>query len=495
MDREALLKKVRALPDRPGVYLMHDATGKVIYVGKAKSLRKRVGSYFRHNQFASPRLRRLVSDVQDLSTMRTETEAEALVLESRLIKFYQPFFNIELKMGERYPYLKIKNEPFPRLIVTRHMEDDGSLYLGPFVKVSELRQLLRLVEHYFPLRTCALQLNGTPARDRPCMRYSLGRCLAPCVGYCDEEEYRERVDEVVLLLQGNGAALVERLRRRMERAAKSLQFEEAARVRDTIRAVWRVSRQRLVTPAFSEDIDAAWLSLVRLQAVLGLKTLPWRIDGFDISHLSGKEMIGVSVVFEQGAANPSLYRKFNIRDLDGIDDFRAIHQTVERRYKHALSGEEPLPQLILIDGGAVQLDFARQALEELGLETIPIVALAKREEALYLPDKSEPLFLEEGDPGRELLRRVRDEAHRFAISAHRIKRDRRLRQGLLEEIPGVGKRKASLLLSRFGSSRAIASLDDDQLMKVPGIGPVLAKRILEVLRGSTTNDDTGEKEK
>lgn len=482
MDRESLIKMIRRFPDKPGVYLMHDESGQTIYIGKAKSLKKRVSSYFRHANFASPRLAKLVAEIRDISTIRTESDAEAMVLESRLIKLYQPFFNVELKMGERYPFIKLTQEDFPRVVVTRFKQDDGAVYIGPFVRTGDLRSLLRLAERYFPLRTCTLPLKkNKAARERPCMRHTLGLCLAPCVYPDIEPIYRERVADLALLLQGRGSDLANRLHRRMDTAASRMEFEEAARLRDTIRAIWRVSRQRLSTPAMYDESAEDWTPLKRLQEVLALPLLPWRIDGFDISHTSGEETVGVCVVFEQGIANPSLYRKFNIRTVEDVDDFRSMEETLSRRYKKVIESEEPLPQLIMIDGGPVQLDFARRALEALGLGKIATVALAKREEEIFVPGSDEPIRLDHHDAGLRLLQRVRDEAHRFAITSHRGKRNKKFSKSVLEDIPGLGKNRVSQLLSRFGSVRAIAALNKERLAEVPGVGLVLAERIIDAL--------------
>ena len=463
---------------------MHDREGRVIYVGKAKSLRKRVSSYFRHGGFASPRLRKLVESIEDLSTIRTGSEAEALILEARLIKQYQPFFNVELKLGERYPYLKITDEPFPRLVVTRYRGQDGALYLGPYVRVSELRTLLRFSERFFPLRTCKAPCDPNPSR-RPCMNHALGRCLAPCAGLCTEQEYRERVADVALLLQGKGTDLVERLRCRMNQAARNLAFEEAARLRDTIRAIWRIGRQQPRVAAPGED--EPWQALLRVQEALGLPTLPWRIEGYDISHTAGGQEVGVRVVFEQGRPNPSLYRRFHLDESLGGDDFRALRETLSRRFrknpggKPALGEDDPRPQLVLIDGGPIQLEFARETLEGQGVFT-PLVALAKREEELFLPGRANPLRLPREDLALRLLQQVRDEAHRFAVTSHRSRRDRLLRASRLESIPGIGKGKAAQLLSRFGSAKAIARMAPEDLARTPGIGTVLAQRILTALK-------------
>lgn len=479
LNKEELIKFVKGFPDRPGVYLMRDENGEIIYVGKAKSLRKRVSSYFRHTH-ASPRLNKLVETIRDISTMRTETEIEALILENRLIKLYQPFFNVDLKMNERYAYIKITAEKHPRIIVTRVKMDDGAVYIGPYVRVSEVRALLRLVERYLPLRSCG-GAEAKPQNGRPCMKYSLGRCLAPCCGLCTENEYRDRVADVALLLQGHGAELVERLRKRMDKAARELKFEEAAHLRDTIRAIWRVSRQQNTIPEIPSGKDNFWEVLNSMQKTFHLPVLPWRIDGFDISHSAGNFTVGVAVVFEQGYPNPSLYRKFNIRTVDGIDDFRSMKETLTRRYKRCLEGQEPLPQLILIDGGPVQLEFAMQALDDLGIHNIPIISLAKEFEEVYMPNQKEPVRLDHTDPVLRLLQHVRDESHRFAITSHRTRRGKSFTRSKIEEVPGIGRAKAAMLITKFGSVRAIKDLPPEELAAAPGIGPALAKRILAKL--------------
>lgn len=487
MSIDQLRQKIRDLPSRPGVYLMHDSEGKVIYVGKARSLKKRVQSYLRHRNYASPRLRKLVGEIGDISVIRTESDAEAFIVESRLIKHYQPFYNVELKMGERYPYVKVTEEPFPRLVVTRHKTGDGGIYIGPFVHVGELRRLLRLVERYMPLRTCARQSSWGKWNERPCVRYNLGRCLGPCAGLCDAAEYRRRVADVILLLRGQSAELTSRLRERMENSAELMAFEEAARLRDTIRAVWKLSRQR-VSLALSDDVDeSTWKALLEVQDVLDLRVVPWRIDGFDISHHGGNETFGSCVVFEQGLPNPSLYRRFGITSGDAPDDLRSIRETVLRRYRHVLGDDGSLPQLVLVDGGPQQLRFALEALEELGLGELEAVALAKNEELLFRPGKEAPVRLDASSPALRLLQRVRDEAHRFALSAHHGRQRKRLARSSLEDIPGVGKIRAAELLARFGSIPRLAESSEEELAGLRGINRTLAGRILEHLRGESVD--------
>lgn len=472
---------LKSLPDRPGVYLMRNAEGQVIYVGKAIKLKRRVSSYFRHTH-ASPRLNKLVELIEDISIIRTETEAEALIVEAKLIRRYSPFFNIELKMSDKYPYIRITNEDYPRLEITRHKTEDGSVYLGPFVDAGNIRNLMRLAERYFPLRICRSKINPDTKR-RPCVEYNLGHSMGACAGLCTQSEYRERVADVILLFEGKQAELVERLRKRMDEAAKSLEFEKAARYRDTIRAVWRLSRQK-ISSALQEDLDnETWQVLNRLQGLLGLKVLPWRIDAFDISHTHGHDTYGCCVVFEQGRPCPNLYRRFKIRSLaEGeINDFASIYETVKRRYRHVLDNSEPSPQLALIDGGPEQLAYAMNAINELELD-LPMISLAKREELIFIPGHDEPLRLGRDDEALQLLQRLRDEVHRYAITTHRNAREKGMRHSRLDDIPGIGRKTTAELLVRFGSAKKVAGLSEEELMTVPGIGHIMAKRILEGLK-------------
>lgn len=486
-----LSRKISELPLRPGVYTFLDEKSEVIYIGKAKSLRKRVQSYFRHSGFASPRLRKLVESVSDVSVIRTESEAEALIVEARLIKQYQPFFNVDLKMNERYPYVKVTSEPYPRIVITRTRDKDGSVYIGPFVSVRELRQMFRMIERYFPLRNCKSDSSRGSWRDRPCVRYELGKCPAPCVGTGNPSEYRERVADVVLLLKGQSAELVGRLRDRMDKASENLDFETAARLRDTIRSLWKMSRQH-VSLALSEPAEReVWKGLLGLQKVLSLPSVPWRIEGYDISHFAGGESYGVCVVFEQGTPNPDLYRKFRIKTVEGVDDFRAVAETVGRRFSRLKSESGSLPQLVIIDGGEQQLKFVTERLKELGMEDIPCVALAKREELLFLPDRTVPLALPNGSMELTILQRVRNESHRFAITASRNAGRKRLSRSALEDIPGIGKIRAARLLSQVGSMERIASLDPEDLSRVDGIGEKRARMILMHLKGVVETNDNG----
>ena len=481
--KEKIAGILKSLPERPGVYLMRDSEGKIIYVGKAKKLKRRVSSYFRHSH-SSPRLNKLVEEIADISIIRTESEAEALIVEAKLIKRYSPFFNVELKMGDSYPFIKITDEEYPRIEITRHKHNDNALYLGPFVDAGNIRNLMRLAERYFPLRVCHSKINPD-SEKRPCIEYNLGHSMGACAGLCTQSEYRERVADIILLFTGKSGELVERLRSRMNESAQKLEFEKAGRYRDTIRAVWRLSRQK-ISSALQEDLDnATWQVLNRLQELLGLKVLPWRIDAFDISHTSGHDTYGACIVFEQGRPSPNLYRRFKIRSLeDGeINDFAAIYESVKRRYSHVLDNSEPSPQLALIDGGPEQLEYALRALSELNLD-LPLIALAKREELIYMPGNPQPLRLERDDMALQLLQRVRDEVHRYVITTHRHSRGLKVRHSRLDDIPGIGRKKTVELLVRFGSVSKIAQLTPEELAKVPGIGIITAQKILDNLKES-----------
>ncbi len=460
---------------------MRDCDGKIIYVGKAKKLKRRVSSYFKHSKFWSPRLAKLVELIEDISIIRTESEAEALIVEAKLIKRYSPFFNVELKMSEKYPYIKITNEDFPRLEITRHKSNDGALYLGPFVNAGSMKNLLRLSERYFPLRVCKAKINPDKAK-RPCIEYNLGHSMGACAGLCSKSEYRERVSDLILLFDGKSAELVERLRNRMETCAKNLEFEKAARFRDTIKAIWKLTRYK-ISSVLQEDLDnVTWQILTRLQELLKLKILPWRIDAFDISHTHGHETYGCCVVFEQGKPNKNLYRRFKIKNLpDGeINDYESIYETVKRRYSHVMKHSEPAAQLALIDGGTGQLEYAQKAIHELNFE-IPMIALAEREEIIFFPNNPEPMILDYSDPALQILQRLRDEVHRYAITTHRHARESRMRHSKLHEIPGIGKLRATELLVKFGSLEKIATLSPEELAKAHGIGIITANKILDFL--------------
>lgn len=449
---------------------MLNRKGEVIYVGKSRSLKKRVSSYFTRSFDFSPKIRKLVDEIASFTYITTETEAEALILEADLIRKHKPKYNTMLKYGIRYPYVCLTmSEEFPRILITRVLrEDDGNLYFGPYTKVRKMRELLRFIERFYPLRSCSRLVK----RDRPCINYYMGKCKGPCVGGISEQEYRKMVEDLALFLGGRRGELIAKLTEKMERLAKELRFEEAARIRDQIRALEKVFKQPRIP--LEAPVDYLETALLKLRDYLGLKRLPYVIEGIDISNLYGREAVGVVVCFHGGVPFKRKYRRYKIKDVEGIDDPAMIAEVIRRRYgKHR---DEGIPDLILIDGGVTQVNSAKRALEEVGID-IPLVGLAKREELVFFPGNSTPLRIPEDSPALRVLQRVRNEAHRFAISYHRKLREKSLLKTALEDIPGVGKERVKNLLRTFKSVEGIRKASVDEIAKVDGIGKKLALTI------------------
>ncbi len=601
--------EIESLPTRPGVYLFRDGKGEILYVGKAKSLRARVRSYFRTGTGLPVRIRELVRRTASVETIVVGSEAEALILEANLIKEHRPRYNIQLRDDKRYPYIKVTlQEPFPRVFVTRNVRDDGSRYFGPYTTVGPLRQALEVVKRLYTVRSCRYDLPAE-APSRPCLDHHIGRCLAPCVGLQSQEAYRAMIGEILRVLEGDTDALRAEVAARMEEAVKALRFEEAAHLRDVLRGLeamggdQRVHRvgggdQDLLAVARDgplaagvvlrirgglllgrriqrfeelgpEDDEPGLLSalavrtylgqgeeglrdlprevllsadfpdrpllegilsreagrkvrfhvprrgekrslvelargnarhaledrvtalayaadradeiLYELQDRLGLMVVPRLIVCFDVSHTQGTEVVASAVTFENGAPSKAGYRRMRIRGDWGNDDYRSMAEVVLRYFRRRMEEGAPLPDLVLLDGGKGQLRSARDALESLGLREVAAAALAKREEEVFLPGRKEPLLLSRRDPALRLLQRIRDEAHRFAVTYNRALRRRRTLRSRLEEIPGVGPRRRKMLLRRFGSVRGIRDATEEELTRISGIGPALARRIREHL--------------
>jgi len=661
--RRNLEQTLGQVPDAPGVYLMLGENERILYIGKAISLRNRVRSYFQDSAFLAPRTEKMVERVVDVRWIVVNNEIESLILEANLIKRHQPPFNVRLRDDKRYPYLKVSNEPFPRVMFTRVVRDDGARYFGPYTNAHGLRELINLVRVVFPLRTCREPIDGK--RKRPCLQYHIKRCLAPCVGYQSEPEYDELVDEVVLFLEGQQDRLLERLNAEMTDAAGRLNYEAAAHLRDRIVAVRRVTegqkvvwRSRIdmdliaaakaqgqacmqvfmvrggkligqehfmldgvadqpddvlfgeffkqfytaraaqtnigVTDGFSplalreardnevpialkararkpasaatipkeilaETLPAelgvieAWLgelkdqrvrvllaqrgpraeymrlvrenaeqnlkaflahqelqetisarSLTELAAALDLPEPPHRIECYDISNIQGTNPVASMVVFVEGRAKKSDYRRFKIRYDQGANDFAMMQETLRRRLRYlradtnAPGEEDPAsiredetleahlrrkekfhhrPDLLLIDGGKGQLNAVVEVLEELELWGIPVAGLAKEHEWLYVPGQSEPIVLPPGSPGLHLVMRVRDEAHRFAVEFHRKRRGKAMTRSALDALSGVGPVRRKRLLNAFGSLAAIKRAGVDEIAAVKGMTPALAAAV------------------
>ena len=617
---DELQRKLENLPRSPGVYQFRDAEGRIIYVGKAKSLRSRVRSYFQDTGGADPKREILVSKIEDLEIVVTDSEVEALLLENNLIKEHAPRYNIRLKDDKSYPYIVVTNEPYPRIFPTRRIVRDGSRYYGPYTDVKAMHLMLRTIRGIFPIRSCDYKLDAdviARAKVKLCLDYHIQKCEGPCEGLVSQDDYAAMIGQVEQLLKGKTRALQRQLEEEMESFAEHLEFEKAARLRNRLQALKTYQdRQKVASADFKDrdivafarrDSDAVgiifrvrdgkivgkqhfpftgaeietdgailehlihryytktmdipaeivipvepesaaalenWLgdraqmrvtftvprigdkmkllsmcranagyilddillqkmksesalpkSVEFLQKDLHLPSPPRRIECFDISHLQGAETVASMVAFLDGKPRKSEYRKYGIRSVHGVDDFASMREVVERRYRRLLEEEQPLPDLIVIDGGKGQLSSAVDVLQELGLDQQPVIGLAKRLEEVFVPGESLPMNLPKTSPGLKLLQRIRDEAHRFAITYHRERRDKATLQTELEEIDGVGPKRAQTLLTAFGSVRAVAQAGPEQLAE--HVGWSLARQISEYFhsgpqRKSLREDEKGE---
>ncbi|HEY9480462.1 MAG TPA: excinuclease ABC subunit UvrC, partial [Gemmatimonadaceae bacterium] len=589
------------LPESPGVYLWKDAAGEVLYVGKAKRLRSRVRSYFASDHPESPKTRVMVRRVADLETIVVPSEAHALILEANLIKEHRPRFNIALRDDKSYPYIKVTvQEPFPRMLVTRRLENDGARYFGPYTDVGAMRRVARVVNRVFTVRSCNYDM-PREMPERPCLDYHIGRCKAPCILAQTQAEYRAMIDEVVLFLDGRTGELTRRITERMDEAAANLEFERAAELRDVLRNLERLEKTTVVVEmeggdrdviGYARDGEEACVTILRvragrllardhqfmeniegeddstvlaaylvraylpapehaaellvpfefddrelveealvgtrlwipqrgprrqlidlaeqnarhlleeqkltelvaseratdpvyeLQRDLGLQTLPRALVVFDISHAQGKDTVASCIWFENGRPKRSEYRKFRIKTVEGIDDFASMHEVVTRYFQRRLESGKPLPDLVVIDGGKGQLSFARSALEALGLGGLQTVSLAKREEEVFFPGRSESVRLSRRSAGLRLLQRARDEAHRFAITYNRKRRTMRTVTSELLQIPGIGPKRRRELLRAFGSVQGVREASEDDIAKVPGFSAAVARRVLQALNST-----------
>ncbi|ADO78018.1 excinuclease ABC subunit UvrC [Halanaerobium praevalens] len=605
MRKQQIEAQLKELPRQPGVYLMKDETGMIIYVGKAKSLRNRVRSYFRKNN-QTYKTQMLVKYIADFDYIMTDTEVEAYILEANLIKKHQPKFNIRLKDDKSYPYIKItKNVDFPRVFKTRIVKNDGAEYFGPFADVDAIYKTLDVIKDIFQLRSCKKELKANDPEDRPCLNYHIDKCLGPCIGAVSKEDYHQLIDQVCLFLSGKQSQLKKQVEVQMKEAAAQRNFEKAARFRDALKAFTKLSESQKVMTDKNIDQDVvalvqgtenqacAQLLLIRsgrllgqeyfilegteaelesetmasflqqyyeqaagipdelllntkleeqdllgqrlaeiknkkvsiqypqkgdkkkmlemaernaqqnlkkenirskyekqrtsgavekLGEILGIEKAPYQIEGFDISNIQGTDSVASMVVFKDGRPSKQDYRRFKIKTVTGPDDFASMKEVVERRYARLLREDKKLPDLILIDGGKGQLNAAYEILEFLGIGNLPIIGLAKREEEIFRPNTSEPITLPHHTPTLQLLQRVRDEAHRFAVSYHRKLRSRRLTHSMLDEIPGVGETRRTALLQHFGSLAKIREAKIWQLKEVKGISGKTARKIYDYLR-------------
>jgi excinuclease ABC subunit C len=592
---------VASLPHLPGVYRILNTAGEVLYVGKARDLKKRVASYFQKTGSLAPRIRLMMTQVGGLETTVTRSEAEALLLENNLIKSLSPRYNILYRDDKSYPYIVLTSHRFPRLGFHRGTLDKTHRYFGPFPNAGAVRESIQLMQKVFRLRTCEDTVFAN--RSRPCLLYQIKRCTGPCVGLVSETDYSEDVKSAELFLQGREDEAVDRLEERMHRAAAEQAYEQAAGYRDQIRSLSKVRETQFVTSSRGVDADIValaatgglicvnlvmvrggihrgdksffpqnahdqdeqialeafltqhyvnrevppaiivnrpveaaaleellsqqagtgvrinvnptgerriWLRmaeknaelaiaqrlaahatqetrLTALQQALGLADNVRRIECFDVSHTMGEATVASCVVYDGAAMQPGEYRRYNINGVEPGDDYGAMRQVLDRRYRKIVEGEGKLPDLILIDGGKGQVSTAFGVLAELGLSDLPMIGVAKGEERkagleqLIFPDRNEPLRLASDYPGLHLIQQIRDEAHRFAISGHRNRRAKARNRSTLEEIGGIGAKRRQRLLSRFGGLKGVASASVEELAQVEGISTELAEKIYQQL--------------
>ncbi len=596
-QKSLIEEKLALLPAQPGVYLMKNAAGDIIYVGKAGILRNRVRSYFRASGQAVPKVAVMTTHIEDFEYIVTANELEALILECNLIKKHRPKYNILLKDDKSYPYLKVTlAEEYPRIFATRRVVKDGSRYFGPYVNVGAMHQTVKLLRDIFPLRTCR-----TMSARRPCLEYHIKRCLAPCGGQVDKQEYRKMVEGICLVLEGHSDALLKQLKTSMRQASESMEYEQAAWLRDQILALESLSEQQTAVtvagdmdaiglardeagvciqvffirsgkivgrdhfllnagreeqeeevlsafikqyysaaafipgeiilpaplPEQEEQLLAAWLgslgrrkvkltapqrglkkdllamamenasvllkeegrrvkqkeqqqlaAVALLAKYLGLQDTPARIDCFDISHTQGAETVASMVVFKDGQESRRDYRRYKIQSAEGKpDDFKSMAEVVLRRYRKY----ENLPGLVIIDGGKGQLNAALEVIRGLGLD-MPVVGLAKQFEEIFCEGKKESLRLPADSPALYLVQRIRDEAHRFAITYHRKLRAKRNMVSILDHIPGIGPKRRQALWRHFASIKAIKEASVEELRKAPGVDAGSAKAVYDFFR-------------
>ncbi len=464
---EALKERIRSLPERPGVYLFKDRDGRVIYIGKALSIRKRVMGHFRYYGEAFSKEGAMLERTASVDLIETPDEAEALLLEASLVRQSQPKYNSELRDDKSYPFLKITGEEYPRLLVVRGRKADGGKYFGPYTDAGLLKKAVKMLRAQFPIRTCRV------LPKKVCLMYHIGQCGGPCEGKQSREAYMATVKELERFLEGRRDALVRHLTRRMKEHSSKREYEAAQVLYQQVHALRTL-------PSAPPREHAPALDLLRKG--LELPREPRRIECFDISNIQGREAVGSMVVFVAGAPERSEYRRFRVRTVSGIDDYLMMREVVRRRYARVREEKAPLPDLVVIDGGKGHLAAAKKELDALGLEDLPILSIAKEHEHLFKPGHEAPFIFPLSSPVLHLLRHIRDEAHRFAITYHRRLHKKAAFNSALDSVPGVGPATRAKLLARVGSVRRIASLGEEELARRAGITPALARRVLAAVR-------------
>lgn len=487
-DRAVNLKeKVRALPDRPGVYLMKDRLGRIIYVGKAKSLKKRVSSYFQRGRartIAQPKVRAMIDIIHDLETIEVKSEPEALLLEGRLIKQWKPRYNTDFTDDKRFLLVRVDfAQELPRFALTRIRKDTRSRYFGPFAHSGLLRKTLAQMRRQF-----GVLLGDSTPQKLPDGRWQLYDDVRQEIygheNIVSADDYRQRVEAACEFLDGKSREWLETLRTEMQTAAEKLNFEKAAELRDVISALEgtlkrarRFERDRTMLRVDSE-------ALVALQTELKLAAPPAHMECFDISHISGTFVVASMVHFTDGKPDKDQYRRFRIKSFIGNDDFRAMEEVVGRRYRHLAEENKPMPDLIVIDGGRGQIGAALKAFFAIGVEPPALIGLAKKHETIIFPDERDPLNLSINHPGLNLLQRLRDEAHRFANTYNADLRSKKIRESVLDDIPGLGPKRRAALLEHFGSIDKLRAASAVDICGVAGIGEAFAAELHRLLHAN-----------
>lgn len=498
-----LKDKIASLPSDPGVYRYFDASGTIIYVGKAKNLKRRVHQYFVSPELLNVKTRALVEHIADLDYTVVETEEDALLLENNLIKTLQPHYNIMLKDDKTYPWICVTSEPFPRVFLTRRYVKDGSRYYGPYASVQHAHRLMELIGDVFRIRICRHSLtpeNISSGKIRPCLNFHLGRCAAPCAGLQGAEEYAAAIESVHKLLSGRVKMLIDSSRQKMQEAAAELRFEDAALWKERMDLLEAHHRRQLTTGHGILDTETYKLlkdkplprrvtnsmkALSDLQRDLGMKEKPVHIECFDNSNIQGTNPVAACVVFKDGIPSKKDYRHFLIKTVVGANDYASMKEVVTRRYSRLLAEGEPLPQLIVVDGGLGQMRFALEALDELGIrQEVFLIGIAERLEEILIPGDPNPLFFDKNSASLRILMHIRDEAHRFGITHHRARRAKSQVASELRTIPGVGPATESKLLRHFRSVARLKKASQEDIAAV--VGPALAAKLVAALGTSAT---------
>jgi excinuclease ABC subunit C len=457
------------LPLTPGIYLMRDARGEILYIGKAKSLRKRVRSYFKVPA-PIPKIAILMGKVCRIDHIDTPTEVDALLLEAQLIRKHQPRYNQDLKDDKSFPLLKVTREKFPRICVTRQKTDKQAIYYGPYTDAKLLHQAVNLINDLFPIRKCQLLPKAA------CLYYHIGQCLAPCIKPEVKSEYDRLIDEVKRFLGGGKKSFAQYLKDRMEKASRELRFEDAQFFKEQIDALSKLRKKRFIPKNPGQGISLS--ATLELKQRLKLERIPERIVCFDVSNVQGDQAVASKVSFYRELPDKFGYRRYKIRGVSGVNDYAMIAEALTRMLRGIKEGREDfMPDLIMIDGGRGHLNTAVRVLAREGMEQVELISIAKQFEWVHSPKFRAPLVMASDSPALYLLKKIRDEAHRFAITYHHRLKSKTLERSSLDDIPGIGAKRKRILLSHFNSIEEIRSASSEKLQAVPGLDRNAAIRV------------------